>query len=217
VYHTDPVVDGTCKYLLGKIDCQLAYSHDGWHFQRTLREPFLANGEPGEPGSGCIYPYTVIPTADEIRIYSSAAEGEHAQVRSQPESNQGALLLHTLRPDGFVYLAPDGGRGELITRPLLWQAGEPRLNIQAPCGEVRVQILDAEGQPLAGYRYEDCQPFRGDCFGWSPAWRDGRHVAALHDRVVRLQVKLTNARLYAIRGDFEVKVAYELDLLRQPG
>jgi len=40
VYHTDPKVDGTNKYLLGKIDCQLAYSYDGWHFQRTVREPF---------------------------------------------------------------------------------------------------------------------------------------------------------------------------------
>jgi hypothetical protein len=35
----------------------------------------------------------------------------------------------------------------------------------------------------------------------------------LQEQIVRLQVKLTNDRLFAIRGDFELKVAYDGDEL----
>ena len=117
VYHTDPAVNAEHKYLLGRIDCQLAYSHNGWHFQRTVREPFLANGPPGEHGSGCVYPYSVVPDGpdgDTLRIYSSAAKGEHAQIRMDPASRQGAILLHTLF--GIIPAAAAGGAGEQLLR-----------------------------------------------------------------------------------------------------
>jgi hypothetical protein len=217
LYHTDPLVDAEHKYRLGKIDCQLAYSHNGWHFQRTVREPFLANGEPGTHGAGCIYPSSLVPVADELRLYSSAAKGEHGQIRRNPASRQGAILLHRLRRDGFVFLAPDGGAGEVATRPLQWASGEPQLNAAAPHGEVRVQVLDARGEPLEGYRFDDCIPFRGDSTHWTPEWRDGRLLAALRDRIVRLAVRLINGRLYAIRGDFEVKTAHEARLFAEHG
>jgi len=42
--------------LWGPIDCQLTYSFDGVHFQRGLREPFVALNEPGRPASGVVYP-----------------------------------------------------------------------------------------------------------------------------------------------------------------
>jgi len=217
VYHTDPVVAANNKYLLGKIDCQLAYSYNGWHFQRTLRTPFLPNGAPGEHGSGCVYPYSLVPDGDALRIYSSASKGEHGQMRMNPASRQGAILLHTLRRDGFVYLEPPGGTGELVTRLLLWDEGEPELNVSVPHGEARVQVLDAKGVPLEGYTYEDCIPFRGDSTRWVPEWRDGRLLAALHDRIVRLGVRLTNGRLYAIRGACEVRMAGEARIFAELG
>ncbi len=217
LYHTSPVVDAANKYLLGTIDCQLAYSYNGWHFQRTTRDPFLATSDPGAHGAGCIYPYSVVAVGDHLRIYSSAAKGEHAQIRMNPASRQGAILLHTLRRDGFVYLQPEGGPGELVTRLLLWKGGEPVLNVAAPQGEARFQVLDANGEPLDGYRHDDCVPFRGDSTAWTPEWRDGRLMAALRDRIVRLSVRLTNGRLYAIRGQFEVKMAYEAHLFTERG
>jgi hypothetical protein len=209
LYHTDPAVTADNKYFLGKIDCQLAYSHNGWHFQRALREPFLATAEPERHGSGCIYPYSIVPVGEELRIYSSAARGEHGQIRLNPASRQGAILLHTLRRDGFVYLEPPGGAGSLVTRLLLWEGGEPELNVRVPHGEARVRVLDAKGQPLDGYGYDDCIPFRGDSTAWAPEWRDGRRLAALRDRILRLEVRLTNGRLYAIRGRCAVQMAHE--------
>ncbi len=55
IYHTSPIVDANHKYVTGKIDCYLSYSYNGWHFQRTVREPLVSNGAPGEHGEGCIF------------------------------------------------------------------------------------------------------------------------------------------------------------------
>jgi hypothetical protein len=212
LYHTAPAVDADNKFYLGKVDCQLAYSYNGWHFQRTLREPFIGNAAPGEHGAGCVYPQTVVRDGDSLRIYSSASKGQHAQIRRSPASKQGAILLHTLRRDGFVYLEPEAGTGELTTRLLLWEGDEPELNVCAPDGDMRLQIVDDRATPLEGYHFEDCVPFRGDSTAWTPEWRDGRRVASLRDRIIRIQVRLTNGRLYAIRGNFYPTTAHEARL-----
>jgi hypothetical protein len=217
LYHPSAVVDGPNQYFLGKIDCQLAYSRNGWHFERSLREPFLANGDPGTHGAGCLYPMSVVAVGDELRIYSSATKAEHGEVRRNPSSPWGAILLHTLRRDGFVYLASDGGPGDLLTRTLLWHGGEPRLNVAAPHGEVRVQVEDINGALIAGYSYDDCLQLRGDAIDWAPQWREGRSMAALSDRVVRLAVRLTNGRLYAIRGNFDLLMPGEARLFAERG
>ena len=217
VYHTDPAVDRDMKYHLGRIDCQLSYSLNGWHFQRTVREPFLPNAEPGEYGAGCIYPSSLIVDGDAMRIYSSASVGEHAQTVASPESRNGAILLHTLRKDGFVYLEPPGGTGELVTRLLLWNGGEPSLNATATHGRVQIQVMDKVGKPIEGYRYEDCQPFEGDSTSWVPRFQDGRRVAELSGEILRLGVRLLNSRLYAMRGDFEVRIAAEARAYTETG
>ena len=52
----DPAADLPARQFLGgRIDCQLAYSYDGWHFQRG---PGTAAGQaaPGRIGAGCTCP-----------------------------------------------------------------------------------------------------------------------------------------------------------------
>ena len=208
IYHTTPVVGGG-KFIGGKVDCQLAYSYNGWHFQRCQRLPLLPNAAPGEPGYGCIYPSSLVvssapaATGDDqmIRIYSSASEGEHAQLLSEPERGEGRLLLHELRLDGFVYLEPAGGPGSLTTRPQYLLGDRLTINVQVPHGRLRVQVTDSACRPLAGYGYEDCAGFTGDSRAWEPVWRDGRTIGALRGQVIRLEVELFNGRLYALRGE----------------
>lgn len=210
VYHTTPVVDAKHKYVTGKIDCYLSYSYNGWHFQRTVRDPFIPNADPDQHGAGCIYTSSMIvnnPSA--IRLYSSSSKGEHAVARGGKDAHQSALLLHELRPDGFVYLEPEGGRGELLTRLLLWEGGEAKINVNAPYGEARVQIMDSEGEIIEGYEFENCQPFTGDDLAWQPTWQNGRTLSALANQIIRIGVRLTNGRLYALRGEFEIRMLGE--------
>jgi len=208
IFHVSPEVAGESplKFWHGKLDCQLAYSRNGWHFQRTSREPFMPNAEPGEFGAGCIQPSCMIIDEEErIRIYSCAAKHEHGV----PVAGDGSLLLHTLRRDGFVFLESTGGPGMVGTRPLLWRGGALKLNVVASNGEARVQVTDSVGNVLPGYAFEDCPAFSGDALYWQPRWKEGRAIEALPERTLRFEVKLNNARLYAIRGDFSVLTGAE--------
>ncbi|MCD6334975.1 MAG: hypothetical protein J7M27_06545 [Candidatus Latescibacteria bacterium] len=214
LFHPSPDERGDHKYLNGKVDCQLTFSRNGWHFQRTLRESFIANSSPGEYGAGCIYPSSIVVDRDDgIRIYSSASKVEHGILTH----GAGAILLHTLRLDGFVYLQSQGGAGRLGTRPLYWQSGEARINIQAPDGQARVQVTDKDGQALPGYTFDDCNLFSGDDRFWIPRWKDGKNLSALAGKAIRLEIEMLNGRIYAIRGDFIPMVALQVKRFEQDG
>lgn len=183
----------------GHVDCQLAYSLNGWHFQRTLREPFIPNREPGEPDAGCVYPSSwVFREGGDIDIYASACTHEHGYI----PKGSGSIAAYRLRCDGWVYLESAGGVGLVGTRAVFWRAGEVELNVQSPGGDVRARVTDPTGKPIEGYTFVDCQPFAGDSTAWTPQWGGGKELAALADRCVRIEVQLNRARLYAIRGDF---------------
>ena len=211
LFHTEPT--SLRKYWEGTTDCQLAYSYNGWYFQRSLRDPFMPNTPPGELGGGVVRPHCMlVDDAQQIRIYSSSSSLEHGyhihdhigrkQIVGPGEGKDlGALLMHKLRLDGFFYLQSNAGPGMLGTRALFWRGGEARLNVQSG-HEVRVQVTDTEGKVLEGYGFADCEPFKGDALFWTPRWKNGRGLNELSKTVMRLEIELNNARLYAIRGDF---------------
>ncbi|MCG3148727.1 MAG: hypothetical protein PCFJNLEI_02172 [Verrucomicrobiae bacterium] len=187
------------KYRGGKQTAQVAYSLNGWHWQRSLREPLFPNGEPGEPDGGCLQPSSMIRLGDgTLRFYASTSRHEH----SHCPPDDGYIVSYELRRDGFVYLESDGGTGIVGTRPLFWLGGEVELNIQAPAGWVRVQVTDPRGQPLPGYTFSDSEVLHADRPAWTPTWKDGKTLAALADKMIRIEIQLENARLYALRGDY---------------
>ena len=219
IYHVDPTLLQNEKFplgsfdmefgddltrIMGKIDCQLSYSVNGIHFQRSLRDPFIQNSDPGKHGSGCIYPSSLVPYKDTLRIYSSSSKGEHAQIRFKPELKQSAILVHEIRKDGFVYLEPSGGTGELTTKWLLIQGDNFSINTNVPNGEILVQIMDHVGNPIEGYEYENCIRYSGDSLNWKPMWSNNNQLSKLKNRIIKIGIKVTNGRIYAIRGNFEL-------------
>jgi hypothetical protein len=162
----------------------------------------MPNADPGEDGAGQIYPSSFSRTDDAIRIYSSSASYEHGQAEDTADGSQSALLVHELRPDGFVFLESAGGWGSMVTHTLFCDGPDLNLNVLAPQGEVRVQLTDEFGAPLEGYAFDDSVPFTGDSLRWKPQWRDGANLGMLGDRLIRVGVRLLNGRVYAIRGNF---------------
>ena len=157
------------KYYGGRTYGQLSYSYNGWHFHRSLRDPFIPNAPTGELGAGIMRPMSMIIDDDQcIRIYSSASKLEHGY--HIQGADLGAHVMHRLRLDGFMYLESAGGPGILGTRPLFWLGGALRLNLQSG-HETRVQVTDTQGRTIEGYGFEDCQPFVGDELFWSRAGR----------------------------------------------
>jgi hypothetical protein len=183
----------------GPVDCQLAYSLNGWHWQRTLREPFIGNGPPGAPDAGTVYPSSwAFCQNGDIDIYASACTHEHGRV----PRGSGSILAYRLRRDGWVYLESRAGEGEVGTRPVLWEGGPLEVNVACPDGEARVQLTDGSGQPIEGFSFKEAVQFCGDDYAWTPEWRGLRTTDELQDRCIRIEIRLKNGRLYGIRGDF---------------
>lgn len=105
------------------------------------------------------------------------------------------LRRFTYRLDGFV--AVRAGRGELVTKPLRFQGDRLSINYAAPHGEVRVEIQDARGMPVAGYGASQCVPLRGDAIDRCVAWQNEADVGRLAGQPVRLRFVLQNADLYS--------------------
>lgn len=207
LFHVVPQVKGHSphKFLGGHVDCQLAYSLNGWHFQRCLRDPLIPNGEIGQPDSGCVYPSFLLQKDNELWIYASACTHEHGYI---PQGS-GSLLAYRLRKDGFVYLQSGNGRGYVGTRPLLIRDESLFLNIQNPGGEARFQLTNSAGEPLSGYTFENSDTFRGDSVDLTPRWQDGKSLKEHVEKVVRLEIEISNGRIYALRGNFRVLTGYE--------
>jgi len=202
---------------IGPLDCQLAYSYDGVRFFRGLRKPFIPAGSPGEHGCGGIEPSCLVEAEDEIRIYSSGSKVEHG--RNFPARRAGlkdfeAILLHTLRKDGFMHLESQGSWASLITKPLVLFDPRLTMNAAAAYGEVYYQLTDMESRPVEGYTFDDCTPLVfGDSLAWPLRWRD-RTGEELLGKIVRLEVKFRAARLFAVRGDFHFIDAQDRSLLQ---
>ena len=201
VYHPAPQVEGHSpnKFWDGRVDCQLVYSLNGWHFQRGLRDSFIPNGDPGKPDSGCVYPSSIVAKEDgSLWIYASACTHEHGYI----PPGSGSLVAYRLPQGGFVYLESGGGAGTIGTRALHWKSNEVELNIQSQGGEARAQITDPAGVVLKGYSFDDCPPFSGNDRAWKPVWKNGKTIQTWSGKAIRVEVELKSARLFAIGGDF---------------
>lgn len=213
---------GRFNQLQGPVDCQLAYSFDGLHWQRGLRETFIGTNEPGQPGSGLIYPTALIETDSELRIYSASTPDLHAQHKGRPgfaqftrkgEIPPSAILLHTLRKDGFTYLASGGNWAEFTSKPMTLLKPELAVNVLAPNGEVRFELTDLESRPLDGFRFDDGVGADGvDSHRFSLEWKG--KLESLLAQPVRLRIRFRNARLHAVHGDFHFVDAMDVALLQ---
>ena len=206
--------------LWGSIDCQLTYSHDGMNFQRGLREPLIPLNELGKPGSGVIYPTTLIEHGDQLRIYSGSSLDLHHQYAKTQFETKGknpptAIILHTLRKDGFTYLASRGNWASLTTKPLAIFSPELRVNLLAPQGELVYQVTDLLSNPLKGFTFDDCVPLREiDSLDAPLRFRDKTDLSELQGKPIRLQFQFRNARLYALRGQFHWLDALDVALIK---
>ena len=198
--HTDPAEIGNIKWY-GPIDCALTYSYTGDGFNRAFHQPFIGRNERGEHGGGCIYVSSmVVDPQNTIRFYSGGSKAEHF---GNQHLTDGALLLHTLRLDGFVYLESYSTRGQATVRGVTVQGPELKINVQVPFGALRVQILDETGEPVPGLSFDEAVPFTGDALFHEPRWSSGKDLREVLGRQIFIDVELAEGKLYAIRGDFE--------------
>ena len=190
--------------FVGPLDCQLAFSSDGNRFTRGFRKAFMSRNEPGQHGGGAIQPSCLVETDDQIRIYSAATKlyhGKGRQAKRLGVSDNASIVLHTLRKDGLMHLESEGDWGRFISKPLVLLEDSLTMNASAPHGEVQFQLTDMESQPVDGFTFDDCLAIvLSDSMNADLIWKNGQ-LKDVVGRIVRLEVRLRHARLYAIRGN----------------
>ena len=90
---------------------------------------------------------------DQIYFYYGGVNGPHTgrKFKQVERKHKSMLGLATLRRDGFVSLDAGETEGRMLTKPLILNGAELRLNTDASQGYVTVSITDDIGTPLENY------------------------------------------------------------------
>ncbi len=176
----------------------VGFSRDGFHWARPDRRAFIPTsenrgdwnwGNVQSTAPGCLV------VNDQLWFYVSGRAGKSGPDTKHCDS--GATTgLAMLRRDGFASLDADRP-GTLTTRPVRFRGRHLFVNLDAPKGELRVEVLDAQGKPIAPFDRQHCRPVQGDHTRQAVTWDGAADLAAVADKPVRLRFHLTAGRLYS--------------------
>jgi len=186
---------------------QLACSRDlkTWH-RLGDRQAFIG---PSPVGSGAydltqiIGPSDVVVRGDELWFYYTGLKyraswryvgqyphGEHIRLPGL-DPDQGAICLAVLRRDGFVSMEAGEIEGVLVTKSFAPSGSRLYVNVDAPEGELRVEVLSRSAKVLA-----TSEPLMGDQPRGQVIWKKGK-MRDTKGRKVSLRFRLRNAHLYS--------------------
>ena len=174
----------------------VGFSRDGFHWQRPDRRPFIPVSERYgdwnwgnvQSAGGCC-----LVVGDELYFYVSGRAG------AQGSKTSGVCTtgLAVLRRDGFASMDASDEEGVLTTRALRFSGRRLFVNLAAPSGALRVDVLDEHGLVLPSFSRDDCVPVESVDDTLVPVtWRSG-DLAALAGTPVRFRFHLQRGSLYA--------------------
>ena len=182
----------------GSSDAVFMSTRDGVHWNR-FEEAFIRPGlhernwahRANTPANGIL-----ATGSEELSIY---VERDYTFPSNQIERM-------TLRTDGFVSAHAGYPGGEFISKPLIFTGTSLLLNYStAANGSIRIEIQDAQGQPIPGFLLEESPLIFGDKIAGTVPWRhpqgmtDRSPFGRLAGKVVRLRFVMRDADLYSIQ------------------
>jgi hypothetical protein len=82
--------------------------------------------------------------------------------------------------------------------------GQVLVQISEPGGSFREPLpAGVDWKPIPGYSFEECIPLTGDELYARPRWKERADVSEVIGKQVRLEFKLFQAELYAVRWDVQ--------------
>jgi hypothetical protein len=186
----------------GPLDIQLAVSRDGLRFERVERRPYIDLGLAGTIDGGSMYMFIgMIRRGDEILQYYGGQAHTHAEYQRYSRlSGVGSVLCVAQRPDGFISLDAGMAGGSFVTPALRFSGSRLALNMNGSAmGEVRVELRDADGKAIDGFRFADCDPLRRNYLNQIVTWRGNPSLTSLASRPIRIAFRLRSVKLYAFQ------------------
>ena len=100
-------------------------------------------------------------------------------------------------PKTAIAFSDDASGGTLTTRPLKFSGKHLFVNVAAASGELRAELLDADGKVIAPFSAENCEPITTDSTNAAVKWKGAGDLAALAGKPARVRFHTKNAALYA--------------------
>jgi len=173
-----------------------AFSRDGFHWVRPSREPFIPVSErAGDWNWGNIQSAggLCLIAGDRLYFYVSGDAG----VKGTPRSGVSQTGLATLRRDGFASMEAAQQEGTLTTRPVQFKGKYLFVNVAAPKGELRAEVLDRQGNVIAPFSRDNCEPVRTDTTLGEVKWKGAADLSALAGKPVVFRFSVRRGALYA--------------------
>ena len=185
-------------------ELQLAFSRDGFHWDRTNRDTFTGatlNKDSWERA----YVHSVGGVCnivdDKLYFYYTAFRGDETKKHTYQYWSgmyaNASTGLAILRRDGFASMDAGTNGGFLLTRKLRFSGSYLFVNVDGTNGELRASLCTEDGNPIPGYELEDCVPVKENNTRQLVTWRDRDKLDEFQNKPVRLKFHLNKARLYA--------------------
>jgi hypothetical protein len=159
--------------------------------------------------------YGIVPALNgrEIYMYYRASDWLHGWDRDErnkriltdaglgASQNIAVISRLVIRMDGFVSLRGVYTGGEFTTPLLKFSGRQLLLNVNTSAtGIVRVEILDNNGNSLAGYSMDDCDRIHtANEINRVVTWNGKSDVSTFAGKPIRLRFEIRDADLYAFQ------------------
>lgn len=174
----------------------VGFSRDGFHWTRPDRRAFCPVSESKDDwnwgnvqsAGGCC-----LVVGDKLYFYVAGASAKGGRFQNDPANT----ALAVLRRDGFTSMSAGELEGTLTTRKVRFTGRHCFVNLAAPAGELRVEVLAADGSVIAPFTKTACVAVTGDSTIQPVTWRGANDLSALAGKPVRFRFHLRQGQLYA--------------------
>jgi len=204
----------TCTHLMfssiyhrdtDTVDVRLASSVDGIAWNWVSKEPIIEQGEPGEWGTGAIYPSPQMVHLSEQRVAvpiqgNSLLHNEYWRSIFEKDYPSQNGLGWAMWEEGRIAGIQARQRGEFTTLPVPVSGSKLEMNFKTgQAGFLKIEILHGDNSPIEGYTSDDCKPLNGDEIWENVIWKKETDVSKLQGNHVRIRVTLFDAKIYGFR------------------
>jgi hypothetical protein len=178
-----------------RVEPTLMASRDGRNFHRWL-DPVIPEDAPkdrdGNRSNYMAWGVVQLPHSDrELSVYATEA------YYTGPDSR---IRRFSYRVDGFVSLRGSSSGGELITKPITFKGKQLTVNYATTkSGNLRVELQDAGGNAIDGFRLADCNAITGDEIDQTVKWQGKTDVSSLSGKAIRICFAVKDGDLYSFR------------------
>ncbi len=185
------------------INTYLATSRDAVHWDLSAiyaGRPLIERGGKNAWDKDMVFPSSwMITRGREHWIYYGGANERHGVAEIFQPKRDMAMGLAKLPLGRFAGLTAGDRSGTIVTRPFVVR--HPRLYLNAATwnkGSIRLEALNRDGQPVAGFGAAEARAVRGDALDHPATWARNTDLRRLLGREVRLKFHMVRATLYAM-------------------